>query len=134
MNALLKTPMISLTALCTRKCPKLKRELIAYLMNKFTDFALSSHYHDTHVILDYDEVDAPLCVVNGNMSHVPCLKNQLGEADYAMWYHCVMSTSTNIIILGSDTDIWVYGMALKEAGWLQNKRMFVERSIKTDNN
>ena len=46
-----------------------------------------------------------------------------------MWYHCV---STNIIIVGSDTDIWVYGMALKEAGWLQNKGGFVERSIKTE--
>ena len=51
-----------------------------------------------------------------------------------MWYHCVMSTSTNIIIVGSDTDIWVYGMALKEAGWLQNKRVFVERSEFVDIN
>ena len=36
---------------------------------------------------------------------------------------------SNIIILGSDTDIWVYGMAFMGCGWLGNKTVYVERAI-----
>ena len=37
--------------------------------------------------------------------------------------------SSNIIILGSDTDIWVYGMAYMGCGWLGNETVYVERAI-----
>lgn len=37
--------------------------------------------------------------------------------------------SSNIIVLGSDTDIWVYGMAYMGCGWLGNKTVFIERAI-----
>ena len=33
------------------------------------------------------------------------LTNKNGEADYNVWYHCLSSLSSNIVILGSDTDI-----------------------------
>ena len=33
------------------------------------------------------------------------------------------------IILGSDTDIWVYGMAYKGCEWLGNKTVYIERAI-----
>ena len=56
------------------------------------------------------------------------LKNKHGEADYNVWYHCMSSISSNII-LGSDTDIWVYGMAFMGCGWLGNKTVYVERAI-----
>ena len=41
----------------------------------------------------------------------------------------MMSTSQNIIIIGSDTDIWVYGLAFLECGWINNKVVYVEKSI-----
>ena len=41
----------------------------------------------------------------------------------------MMSTSRNIIIIGSDTDIWVYGLAFLECGWINNKVVYVEKSI-----
>ena len=60
------------------------------------------------------------------------LKNKNGEVDYNLWYHCMASTCSNVIILGSDTDIWVYGMALVGCGWLGNKTVYVERAINSE--
>ena len=57
------------------------------------------------------------------------LQNQNGEADYNVWFHCMMSCSRNVIILGSDTDIWVYCMALLECGWMENKEGYVEKTL-----
>ena len=42
---------------------------------------------------------------------MPMLKNRNGEADYNLWYHCMASTCSKILVVGSDTDVWVYGMA-----------------------
>ena len=42
------------------------------------------------------------------------------------------SSSTKIVVLGSDTDIWVYGMILMEGGWFRNKTVYVERSIRSE--
>ena len=55
------------------------------------------------------------------------LKIKNGEADY-VWYHC-MSSLSHDIIMGSDTDIWVYGMAFMGCGWLGRKKVYVERAI-----
>ena len=52
------------------------------------------------------------------------LQNKNGEADYNVWYHCMMSTSRNVVILGSDTDIWVYGLA-----FLECKVVYIEKAI-----
>ena len=112
---------------------KLKEQLISYLMTKIVQLTNTKHdYQNVQVILDYEGIESPVSLRSGNKIHVPCLSNQLGEADYGMWYHCVMSTSRHILVIGSDTDIWVYGMALKESGWLQNKSVFVERIIGTE--
>ena len=40
-----------------------------------------------------------------------------------------MAMSENILIVASDTDIWTYERALKEAGWLEGKCIFVERNV-----
>ena len=40
-----------------------------------------------------------------------------------------MSTSDKIVVLGSDTDIWVYGMMFLECGWLRNKDVYVECKV-----
>ena len=60
------------------------------------------------------------------------LRNKNGEADYNVWFHCMASSSRNIVVLGSDTDIWVYGMIFLEGGWFSNKTVYVERSIQTE--
>ena len=57
------------------------------------------------------------------------LQNKNREADYNVWFHCMMSCSRNVIVLGSDTDIWVYGMALLECGWMENKDVYVEKNL-----
>ena len=46
-----------------------------------------------------------------------------------MWYHCATSTSNRVIVLGSDTDTWVYGMVFMESGWLVKKTVYVECKI-----
>ncbi len=45
---------------------------------------------------------------------------------------CIQSMSNNVIIIGSDTDLRVYGMAFKQSGWLQNKQVYVERTLNTE--
>ena len=60
------------------------------------------------------------------------LKNQNGEADNNAWYHCMTTTSKKVIVLGSDTDIWVYGMVFMECGWLANKTVCVECKLASE--
>ena len=50
------------------------------------------------------------------------LSYQNGEADYNTWYHVKNTLTQNILVIGNDTDIWVYGMALFENGHLGNKQ------------
>ena len=74
-----------------------------------------------NVILDYEDIGSPCAIYQGNKINLPFLKNENGEADYNLWYHCMSSVSSKIIILGSDTDIWVYEMAFKGCSWLGDK-------------
>ena len=110
--------------------PKLKSQLVSYIMNKFQAYACSQHF--VNVLLDYEGISSPVSISSGSVLQVPCLANRLGEADYSMWYHCVTSTSNHIVIIGSDTDIWVYGMALKEGGWLGDKVVYVEKTLNAE--
>ena len=89
-------------------------------MQKFINITSSKHLA-AQVIFDYEGISQPCSVYNGNKTDLPILINRNGEADYNVWFHCMTSTSRNIIILGSDTDIWVYGMLFMEGGWFQNK-------------
>ena len=41
----------------------------------------------------------------------------------------ITASSNNVVILGSDTDIWVYGMVYQDCGWLGSKAVFVEKEI-----
>ena len=70
-----------------------------------TPLITSSKHLAAQVIFDYEGISQPCSVYNGDL---PMLMNRNGEADYNVWFHCMTSTSRNII-LGSDTDIWVYG-------------------------
>ena len=89
--------------------------IISYLMKQFVKFGSDSHM-PVHIILDYEDIDCPCDIYQGGRFDLPMLKNKNGEADYNLWYHCMASTSSKVIILGSDTDICVYGMALVGCG------------------
>ena len=110
---------------------ELKKKLISYIMNCFIKFG-SNNPCPVFLVLDYEEIDCPCLVYNGTVVDLPMFKNQNGEADYNVWYHCITSTSNNIIVLGSDTDIWVYGMVFMERGWLPNKTVYVECKVASE--
>ena len=81
------------------------------------------------IVIDYEDLNCPLSIYNGGQTYLPMLQNKNGEADY-VWYHCMMSTSRNIIIMRSDMDIiWVCGLAFLQCGWINNKVVYVEKSI-----
>ena len=107
---------------------QLKKQYTHYLMTKFVELTCLSKL-PVHVILDYEDLGCPCTIYNGAMFDLPMLKNENGEADYNLWYHCMTSTSQQIVILGSDTDIWGYGMAFKDCGWLGSKVVYVEKTL-----
>ena len=53
--------------------------------------------------------------------------NEHGEADCAIWYHCIHSSSNSILIVSSNTDSWVYGLGICETGLLREKNVYVQR-------
>ena len=93
---------------------RLKKKIISYVMEEFMKFGQDSRL-SVNVILDYEDIECPCAIYEGNRINLQML-NESGEADYNVWYHCMSSLSSNIVILGSDTDIWVYGMAYKGCG------------------
>lgn len=104
--------------------PELKKQYVHYLMAKFTELGCCNKL-PVHVILDYQDM-CPFIIYNGVKIDLPMLDNKNGEADYNVWFHCMTCTLQNVIILGSDTDIWVYGMVYKDCGWLGRKNVYVE--------
>ena len=109
----------------------LKGQLITFLMNKFRNLALQADMQIS-LILDYEDLNQPIIIRNKAELLLPMLSNQNGEADYNIWYHAKNTLSQNIMIVGNDTDIWVYGMALFESGQLGNKQIRVERVINAE--
>ena len=108
---------------------QLKKQFINYLM--FINITSSKHLA-VQVIFDYEGISQPCSVYRGNVLDLPMLANKNGEADYNVWFHCITSSSRKFVILGSDTDIWVYGMIFMEGGWFNNKSVYVEKSIQTE--
>ena len=84
----------------------LKRLFLHYLMHHFIRLSCSKSL-PIQIVIYYDDINnyCPIGIYNGEQMDLPMLKNENGEADYNVWYHCMMSTSRHII-LGSDTGIW----------------------------
>ena len=101
----------------------LKKKIISYIMNQFIKFGMDSNL-SINIILDYEDIECPCAIYEGRKMDLEMLRNKNGEADYNVWYHCMSSLSSNIIVLGSDTDIWVYGMAFMGCRWLGNKTVY----------
>ena len=100
-------------------------------MNNFRNRALQTEMQ-MNLILDSEDLSQPIIIRNKIELLLPMLSNQKGEADYNIWYHVKNTLSQNILIVGNDTDIWVYGMALFEGGQLGNKQIRVERVINAE--
>lgn len=81
----------------------------------------------TNMVIDSPSLERPACVHEGNMSSLQ--QNMHGEADYAIWHHTIHCQGRNCLVVASDTDVWVYGLGLWEAGWLRNKQVVVQRGI-----
>ena len=52
--------------------------------------------------------------------------NEHGEADYAIWHHCIHESSRNIVVV-SLIHAWVYGLGLCGQGHLEGKHIIVRR-------
>ena len=109
----------------------LKGQLITFLMTKYRNLALKADMQMS-LILDYEDLNQPIIIRNQTELPLPMLSNQNGKADYNIWYHVKNTLTQNILVIGNDTDIWVYGMALFESGQLGNKQIKVERVINAE--
>ena len=53
--------------------------------------------------------------------------NEHGEGDVAVWHHCLSRSEQNIVILSSDTDVWMYRLLTTELSFqLQSKQVYVK--------
>ena len=50
-----------------------------------------------------------------------------GEADFAIWLHAKRCHENNVLVVARDTDVWMYGLALVEAGSIPGKAIYIER-------
>ena len=113
------------SALCV---PEYKSNLINILLQQFIFFALSATTNsDITIMIDSPSFNFPVHIAHKKTTSLP--QNQHGEADYAVWYHAINSQSLNILLISGDTDSWVYGMGIFEAGWLRDKFAVVQRGI-----
>ena len=104
----------SMVQILLHTLPRTERASLAHsvlVMTKFTRFGCDDPM-TIQLILDYQDLDCPCSIYMGGRSDLTMLKNKNGEADYNLWFHCMASTSSKLVLLGSDTDIWVYEIAL----------------------
>ena len=103
-----------------------RKSILHYLTSNLVKKALATtkHYNFT-VVIDSPSVSSVVVIQGGQSSERA--PNEHGEADYAIWHHCLHESSTSILIVSSDTDTWVYGLGLCELGHLRGKTVAVRR-------
>ena len=99
-----------------------KADIVEFVTTRFILMAQKTH---TNIVIDSPAVGNPLYISDSTISNLR--PNQHGEADYAIWHHTIHCQSRNCLVVASDTDVWVYGLGLWEAGWLSNKLVIVQR-------
>ena len=104
--------------------PSFKAALIEYLTLQFVTMAQKQ---SVRIVVDSPSLHNPKSVsINGVVELIP---NEQGEAHYALWHHAVHCQGNDVLIVSGDTDVWVYGLALWEAGWLCNRTIVVQRGL-----
>ena len=54
-------------------------------------------------------------------------QNEHGEGDVGVWYHCLLRSEQKIMLVSSDTDVWMYGLLVTELSpQLQSKQVYVK--------
>ena len=79
------------------------------IINKAATVSLRFNFS---LIMDSPSLPVVQTIQNGNTHDSP--SNEHGEADYAVWHHCIHTSSNNVLIVSLDTDTWVYGLGLCE--------------------
>ena len=102
-----------------------KAKLIAYVTEQFLSEgdSASSNYAFT-VTIDSPAFNSVIKVQGGQKEELP--ENEHGEADFAMWHHCIHCQSNHVVIVSSDTDTWVYGLGIYDTH-LHGKSIYVQR-------
>lgn len=88
--------------------------------------ALVTTTNNFMVTIDSPSLPSVITISNGATASKD--SNEHGEADYAIWYHAILEPSSNIIVVSSDTDTWVYGLGLYEQRHLGLKQVTVQRA------
>ena len=110
-----------------------KASFIKLISSCFLEKSLVSQWKNTTVIIDSDEFGSfPRIVTDGHINNMFERHNNKGEADVGIWFHASKSQLQKIIVMASDTDIYMYGMALMEMKRFSNdgdKEVAVELSF-----
>ena len=109
-----------------------KASFIKSISSCFLEKSLVSQWKNTTVIIDSDEFGSfPRIVTDGHINIFERHNNK-GEADVGIWFHASKSQLQKILVMASDTDIYMYGMALMEIKRFSNdgdKEVAVELSF-----
>lgn len=105
--------------------PDCKQWWISEIVDYFMTFATDSLAPHKSLLIDSPSLESPVLIVNGLLESIS--PNDKGEGDHAVWLYASISPFNNVVISANDTDIWVYGLALSELGYLHGKTCFVER-------
>ena len=103
-----------------------KQKLIDYVTSKFNEKALLLNPGQTLILDTPTTKTVPLRVSDGQSDQCSERKNNKGEADYAIWFHACQSKCDKILVTANDCDIWMYGLAILEAGFLIDKDINIE--------
>ena len=103
-----------------------KEKFIKYLSTQMLRNALTVTSNESvKIIMDTPSFTQPAMIKDGSVERHP--SNQHGEADYAIWHHASQCEARHILVFSSDTDTWVYGLAIKERGYLGHKNVYVQQ-------
>ena len=86
------------------------------------------HLAQHRLVFDVPDLDGVDVVYCGQCYPEPTLDNKHGEADNTMWFHAIRSHAHNVLVVASDTDVWVGGMGIMELEWLGDKNVVVKCS------
>ena len=104
-----------------------KSRLIQYLTNKLIYKCIQESNKTTSLsfIIDSPALSSVAHIQDGNLNIGE--QNEHGEGDVGVWYHCLLRSEQKIMLVSSDTDVWMYGLLVTELSpQLQSKQVYVK--------
>lgn len=101
-----------------------KTNLIELITTRFIQLAQKP---DIHIVIDSASLTNPPSIRNNNIT----TQGQISTAKLTMLHgnHTIQCHSRDCLVFALDTDIWVYGRGLWEAGWLKIKISLVNEEM-----